>query len=78
LYFKALPETYAAEVSLVEQLTAWHLKHLPAVVAADEPARWVLLRACAGLCLEDGAPLAVWQRAARAYADLQVASATKS
>ena len=72
LYFKALPTTYAAEVRLVEQLTAWDPKHLPEVVGADESARWLLLRACAGQCLEAGAPLAVWRRAARAYAELQV------
>ncbi len=77
LYFKALPETYAAEVPLVQQLAAWQPAQVPEVVAADVRRRWVLLRACRGRCLEDGAPLTVWQRAARAYADLQVASAPR-
>jgi len=77
LYFKALPETYAAEVPLIQQLAAWHPAQIPEVVGADVCQRWVLLRACAGRCLEDGAALAAWCRAARAYADLQVASAQK-
>jgi hypothetical protein len=78
LYFKAMPESYAAEVKLVQQLTAWYPDHLPEVVAADEGARWLLLRACPGRCLEDGAPLATWRGVARTYADLQVASASKA
>jgi hypothetical protein len=77
LYLKALPTAYAAEVRLVEQLTAWDPKHLPEVVAVDERARWLLLRACGGRCLEAGAPLADWQRVARAYAELQLASAAR-
>jgi phosphotransferase family enzyme len=77
LYFKALPRAYAAEVALIQQLAAWHPAHLPAVVAADPRRRWILLRACRGPCLEAGAPLADWRRVARAYAELQVASAAR-
>jgi hypothetical protein len=77
LYFKALPRAYTNEVALVQQLAAWHPAHLPEVVGADPGRRWVLLRGCAGRCLEDGAPLTDWQRAARAYAQLQLASAMR-
>jgi hypothetical protein len=75
LYFKALPRSYASEVPLLQQLARWHPAHLPQVVGADVRQRWVLLRGCPGRCLEDGAPLATWRRVARAYADVQVASA---
>jgi aminoglycoside phosphotransferase (APT) family kinase protein len=77
LYFKALPCAYASEVALIQQLATWHPAWLPFVEAADLRRRWVLLRACGGRCLEDGAPLADWQRVVRAYAELQVASATR-
>jgi len=77
LYFKALPRTYGAEVPLIQQLADWYPANVPEVVGADVRQRWLLLRACAGPCLEDGALLTDWQRVARAYAELQVASAAR-
>jgi len=77
MYFKALPRTYAAEVPLIQQLADWYPANVPEVVGADVRQRWVLLRACAGRCLEDGAPLTDWQRVARAYAELQLASSAR-
>lgn len=77
LYLKALPRTYAAEVALAQQLATWYPAHVPAVVATDPRRRWVLLRACPGRCLEDGAPLAEWQRVVRVYGQMQLASAAR-
>jgi hypothetical protein len=77
LYLKALPRTYAAEVALSQQLATWHRTALPTVVAADARRRWLLMRACDGHSLEEGAPLATWRRVARAYGELQVASAAR-
>ena len=77
LYFKAMPRAYAGEVALIQRLAKWYPAWLPSVESADLGRRWVLLRACGGRCLEAGAPLADWQRVARAYAQLQLASAQK-
>src|SRR5712691_11211929 len=77
MYFKALPRAYGAEMPLIQQLADWYPAHVPEVVGADVRRRWVLLRACGGRCLEEGAPLGEWQRVARAYAQLQMASATR-
>lgn len=77
LYFKALPRAYASEVALIQQLATWYPADVPGVVAADVRRRWVLLRACPGHCLEEGAPLLEWRRVARAYATLQVEAAAR-
>jgi phosphotransferase family enzyme len=74
LYCKALPRAYAHEPRLARHLADHHPGSVPQVVATDEHERWLLTRACPGQCLEAGAPLSVWERAAAAYADLQVAS----
>ena len=70
-YCKMLPPAYAAEPALVPQLAQWQPARVPDVVAVDTEARWLLLRACDGQSLEDGAPLPDWERAAGAYAELQ-------
>src|SRR5207247_11330464 len=77
LYFKAMPRAYAGEVALIQRLAKWYPAWLPSVEAADLGRRWVLMRACGGRSREAGAPLADWQRVARAYAQLQLASAQK-
>jgi hypothetical protein len=74
LYFKALPDSYAGEPPLVQQLAQWAPTFVPDVVAADKRTRWLLMRACRGHSLEAGAPLATWERAADAYAELQIKS----
>jgi len=74
LYCKLLPPAYAAEPALVQQLAQWRPACVPPVVAVDPGARWLLLRACAGQSLEAGAPPEDWERAARAYAALQLTS----
>ena len=73
-YCKLLPPAYAAEPALVQQLAQWQPARVPDVVAVDAEARWLLLRACDGQSLEDGAPLPDWERAACAYAELQLTS----
>ena len=75
LYFKALPCSYAHEPRLAQHLTERHPDFVPEVVAMNERERWLLMRACRGRCLESGAPLSAWERAAAAYAELQVAAA---
>jgi hypothetical protein len=75
LYFKALPDSYATESSLVQYLAQWTPAFVPDVVAVNN--RWLLMRACRGHSLEAGAPLATWERVARAYAELQIESTTR-
>jgi hypothetical protein len=74
LYFKALPRSYAREPRLAVYLARSHPGLVPDVVATNERERWLLMRACRGQCLEAGAPPSAWERAAAAYAELQVAS----
>jgi len=74
LYFKGLPRAYANEPRLAHHLAAYHPGLVPEVVATSERERWLLMQACRGQCLETGAPLSAWERAAASYAELQVAS----
>jgi hypothetical protein len=74
LYFKALPRSYAREPRLAQLLADRQSGFVPGVVATSQPERWLLTRACHGHSLEEGAPLRAWERAAAAYAELQVAS----
>jgi hypothetical protein len=71
LYFKALPRSYAGEPRLAQFLADRHSAFVPGVVATNERERWLLMRACHGQCLEEGAPLGAWERAAAGYAQLQ-------
>ena len=64
LYFKALPRSYAREPRLAQYLAACHPGFVPDVVATNGRERWLLMRACRGQCLEAGAPLSAWERAA--------------
>jgi Phosphotransferase enzyme family len=77
LYFKALPRSYASEPRLAAFLADRHRDFVPGVVAANEGERWLLMRACHGQCLEEGAPLSAWERAAAGYAELQVGSTSQ-
>lgn len=77
LYFKALPRSYAREPRLVEFLADQHPTFVPGVVATNERERWLLMRACHGRCLEEGAPVRAWERAAAGYGQLQVQSASQ-
>jgi Phosphotransferase enzyme family len=72
LYCKALPDSYTTEPQLVQCLAQWHSAFVPDVVAANR--HWLLMRACRGHSLDSGAPLATWERVARAYAALQIES----
>lgn len=74
LYFKALPRSYASEPLLVHHLAEWDPAFVPEVLATNSRERWLLMHACRGRVLEAGAPLAAWERAASAYAELQIAS----
>jgi hypothetical protein len=73
-YFKALPAVYAAEPRLVQQLASWQPGRVPDVVAVEPDEHWLLTRNCPGQSLELGASLAAWERAAAAYAELQIAA----
>jgi hypothetical protein len=78
LYFKALPGSYAGEPRLAQYLATCFPGFEPDVVAIHEGERWLLMRACPGQCLEAGAPPSAWERAAAAYAELQVAATAHS
>ncbi|MBV9546978.1 MAG: phosphotransferase [Chloroflexi bacterium] len=77
LFFKALPRSYAGEPRLAQFLADCHPGSVPGVVATHERERWLLMRACDGRCLEEGAPVRAWERAAAGYAQLQVQSASE-
>jgi hypothetical protein len=46
---------------------------LPQVIATEPERRWLLMTACTGRTLEEVSDVALWERAAARYADLQVA-----
>ncbi|MFO1160720.1 MAG: aminoglycoside phosphotransferase family protein [Reyranellaceae bacterium] len=72
-YFKAVPESADRECSVTSYL-AQHFPGATAPVVAVEPERrWFLMRGIGGRKLEEVDDAAVWERAAAAYGELQVA-----
>jgi hypothetical protein len=72
LYFKALPDSLAMELRLMQRLAAVHPQWVAEIVAIDPARRWMLTRACPGVVLDDVSELAVWERAVQSFAHLQI------
>jgi len=72
VYFKAVPESARRECNV----TAYLGRHFPGttapIVAVEPERRWFLMRSIAGRKLEDVEDVAVWERAAAAYGQLQL------
>lgn len=76
-YFKAVPESARRECGV----TAYLARHFPGaiapIVAVEPQRRWILTRSIGGRRLEDVEDVAIWERAAAAYGELQLACQTR-
>ncbi len=72
LYFKAVPPTFAREVGVTRFLAEQCPDHIPAVVAANETERWLLLRDFGKTYLGESKNVADWEQALHDFAALQV------
>ena len=73
-YFKAVPPLFGREPAVTDLLARRHPGRVPEVVALDVGQGWMLMRGFSGSALHEDGDLAVWQRAARAYAEMQIRS----
>ena len=71
-FFKAVPPLFGREPALTDLLARRHPGQAPDVVALDAAQGWMLMRGFGGAVLQEGAERAVWERAARAYAAIQL------
>lgn len=71
LFYKAVPRGFGAEPPLTAWLGERMPGRVPAVVARDLNHRGMLLAACSGARLDGIGTLSAWERAARAYGELQ-------
>ena len=78
VYLKALPPMYAREPRLLRLLAAAAPGAVPAVLAVDARRRWHLTRDHGGVGLGGVEALAIWERALRRFAELQVALAGRT
>ena len=77
-YFKAVAASNRQECPVTDYLAHHFPDAVPRVIAAAPERRWLLMAECPGRNLEEIADIAVWERAARSYARLQVACAPRT
>ena len=77
-YFKAVAASNRQECPVTAYLARHFPDAVPRVIAAEPERRWLLMAECPGRNLEEIADVAVWERAARSYARLQVACAPRT
>jgi hypothetical protein len=73
-YFKAVPTSVAVEARVTSYLATHFTEFVPRLLAADPARGWLLTEAFDGLPLDDSLELLRWQRAARRYGELQLAT----
>jgi hypothetical protein len=71
-YFKALPRTLTREIILTRRLAEVHPQWMPEIVACEMEHRWMLMKACRGVALDEVSDIACWERAMEAYAQMQI------
>jgi hypothetical protein len=71
-YVKALPPFSAHEISILRYLANSYPDEVPALVATDMGARWMLVRDFGDRLLSQSDDLNQWEEALRRYANLQV------
>lgn len=72
LYFKAVPAFFPTEAGVTAALAREFPDWMPQIVAVDPDRRWLLMRAFAGVHLEEAPDLARWEEALGGYARMQV------
>ena len=72
LYFKAVPPTFAREIAITRLLAQHHPLNIPVIIASQDARHWLLMRDFGGTLLGDSKDAAVWERALRDFAALQV------
>lgn len=72
LYFKAVPANFAREIAITRYLASLYPDIIPSIVSADEVQHWLLLRDFGQDSLGECTDAAVWERALRQYAALQI------
>jgi aminoglycoside phosphotransferase (APT) family kinase protein len=77
-YFKAVAASNPQECPVTAYLAQAFPGAVPRVMAVEPGRRWLLMAECAGRNLEEITDVAVWERAARSYARLQVACAPRT
>jgi len=77
-YFKALPYSLRHEPVVTAYLAETAPRTIAPIVAVEPERRWLLMRACAGVNLEEVAEPSLWERSATAYARLQVACVARA